>query len=165
MKGIKTKEVTELTAGKTYVFKDDQAKKDYIHHNNLNTELLQYYNEGFTLDKVEDGEGLKCQHVVIGSDELRFFKLKETPQPENMIDITLYCYLASQNRVEYCTQDAMATMGWKLLSEQTVSVVVPESSETSTIEHNRTINTLLKREERDYKLKREELESKLIPEQ
>tara|TARA_R110002153_G_scaffold181493_2_gene334797 strand:+ start:2018 stop:2308 length:291 start_codon:yes stop_codon:yes gene_type:complete len=96
---------------------------------------------------------------------MKGMKTKEEQQPENRIDITIYCYLTSQNRVEYCTQEAMATMGWKLLSEQTVSVVVPESSEASTIEHNRTINALLKREERDYKLKREELESKLIPEQ
>ena len=91
-------ELTKLEAGKTYVFNDEDAKKAWLSKYPINK--LQYdsfYNNGFTLEHVYKGiQGEIGQRIVIGSDELKYFKLKgeETMQqpkhlrPEDEVTIT-----------------------------------------------------------------------------
>ena len=167
-----------LEVGKTYIFKDEAAKERYLAKHYYNVGLYEkYYKGGFTLEEADyiRGTGHIGTRLVINRAETKFFKLKdeevteepplkEEASPESKTDITIYCYLTPLDFVKYSTQETMSSFGWKLLSEQIVSVVVPESSEASTIEHNKTINALLEREEEAHQEKRKELESKLIPE-
>lgn len=80
-----------LEANKTYVFKDDECREEYIniHHDNINY-INDHYNEGFTIDWVDsDGDGCVEDRIVIGNyhKEHRLFKLKEpSTQSDNLVE-------------------------------------------------------------------------------
>lgn len=90
-------ELTKLEVGKTYVFKDGEAKEDWLSGYSANKQLHDsLYNNGFTLEYVyKDIQGEIGQRIVIGSDELKYFKLKEETmqqpkhiRPEDEVTIT-----------------------------------------------------------------------------
>ena len=71
------KQLTELKAGKTYVFIDDKAKSDYINWNSSNFRYFNdHYDNGFTLTGVDIGDGLINGNTVIARIEMKYFKLK-----------------------------------------------------------------------------------------
>jgi hypothetical protein len=90
------KELTKLEAGKTYVFKDELAcilwsdidENDYIRS--------EFYDDGFAIDEVYDGDGYIWDNCIIIADELKYFKLKEEEtmhqpkhiRPEDEVTIT-----------------------------------------------------------------------------
>lgn len=70
-------ELAKLEAGKTYVFKDELAcilwsdidENDYIRS--------EFYDDGFAIDEVYEGDGYIWDNCIIIADELKYFKLKE----------------------------------------------------------------------------------------
>lgn len=91
-------ELTKLEAGKTYVFKDEDAKEEWLSKYSCNKQQYDlFYNNGFTIEYVYKGiQGETGQRIVIGSDELQYFKLKEEKimqqpkhlRPEDEVTIT-----------------------------------------------------------------------------
>lgn len=91
-------ELTKLEAGKTYVFKDEDAKEAWLSKYSCNKQQYDlFYNNGFTIEYVYKGiQGETGQRIVIGSDELQYFKLKEDEtmqqpkpiRPEDEVTIT-----------------------------------------------------------------------------
>lgn len=83
-------ELTKLEVGKTYVFKDEQGKQEYINLHYRNADLIsKYYKDGFTIDCLgEDGEGMisGSSMWVIVSKEMKYFKLKEESVVTNKFD-------------------------------------------------------------------------------
>ena len=72
-----TKEVTKLEVGKTYIFKDESAKQNYIDSDIANYDIYtSYYNCGFTLGWVGSGGviGRVGHSIVIDDAELIYFK-------------------------------------------------------------------------------------------
>lgn len=88
--------LTKLEAGKTYVFKDEYNKQEWLDHSVGNYRVLHQYNEGFTIDTVTLGSGFIGTTNVIIKDELKYFKLKEEKimqqpkhiRPEDEVTIT-----------------------------------------------------------------------------
>ena len=73
-------ELTKLEVGKTYVFKDEQSKQEYILRYCWNLDLIsKYYKDGFTIGNINEGDGTAIGSIarVIVSKEMKFFKLKE----------------------------------------------------------------------------------------
>lgn len=91
-------ELTKLEVGKTYVFKDDDAKEAWLNEYPTNKQHYdRFYNNGFALEYVyKDIQGEIGQRTVIGMDELKYFKLKEEDamqqpkpiRPEDEVTIT-----------------------------------------------------------------------------
>lgn len=83
-------ELTKLEVGKTYVFKDDESKQQYINQYYRNVDLIsKHYKDGFTIDCLdEDGDGLisGSSLCVIVCREIKFFKLKEENVMTNKFD-------------------------------------------------------------------------------
>ena len=69
----------KLEAGKTYVFIDDEAKKAYLYGHSYNESIHnKHYQEGYHINKLDcKGQGRVDGRLVIGGDEIHFFKLKE----------------------------------------------------------------------------------------
>lgn len=92
-------DLTKLEAGKTYVFKQEGSIADWL-SGHVTNKLYYHtlYKEGFTIEEVYDSGYKGCieGHVVIGSDELKYFKLKEEEtmqrpkhiRPEDRVTIT-----------------------------------------------------------------------------
>lgn len=70
--------LTELEAGKTYQFIDEQSKRAYIDNHTNNRQLvLEYYDNGFILESISiNGTGCINDEAVITIDELKYFKEK-----------------------------------------------------------------------------------------
>jgi hypothetical protein len=67
-----------LEANKTYVFKDNEARHNYLHSHKSNQKCInKHYKDGFTLTEVIGIEGLIENLTVIFSREIQYFKLKE----------------------------------------------------------------------------------------
>lgn len=110
-------DLTKLEAGKTYVFKDEDAKEAWLSRYSCNKQQYDlFYNNGFTIEYVYKGiQGETGQRIVIGSDELQYFKLKEDEtmqqhkhiRPEDEVTITttygelakVYLLLANSNGI------------------------------------------------------------------
>lgn len=72
-------ELTEYEVGKTYVFKDDEAKESWFEHNEVENPRIYYkfYEDGFTI-YYKAGELVLnyAEGGQLDSTELQFFKLK-----------------------------------------------------------------------------------------
>ena len=55
----------KLEAGKTYVFKDDAARDEYLDCGRFGSLLAVHYNNGFSLDSVDD-DGFGCVNDSFG---------------------------------------------------------------------------------------------------
>lgn len=89
-------ELTKLEVGKTYVFKDDEAKEDWLSKCNTNKILYRdYYKEGFKLTDAfyYENSGYINRYEVISKSEVKYFKLKEGAmenkhiKPEDIADV------------------------------------------------------------------------------
>ncbi len=82
----------KLEAGKTYVFKDDAARDEYLEDGRFNILVDSYYEDGFLLDHIDkDGFGCVIDHYgdaveIISPFEIGLFKEKEL----NPFDISEY---------------------------------------------------------------------------
>lgn len=67
-----------LESGKTYVFKDDKSKEEYLKAFSLNKGFYEnYYLGGFTVESLDSlGNGCITKDVVISENELYLFKEK-----------------------------------------------------------------------------------------
>ena len=83
-------ELTKLEVGKTYVFKDEESKQEYIDRHDRNVDLIsKYYKDGFTIENIDedgDGEVNGSTAGVIVSKEMKYFKLKEENIVTNKFD-------------------------------------------------------------------------------
>tara|TARA_R110000851_G_scaffold32736_1_gene87566 strand:+ start:899 stop:1423 length:525 start_codon:yes stop_codon:yes gene_type:complete len=85
----------ELEAGKTYVYKSEADKKAYFADNSYNRGLHdRHYNKGFTIEAIADSPfngGYIKRQCVIGTTEIKYFKLKEeeTMKPTDMITVEM----------------------------------------------------------------------------
>lgn len=83
-------ELTKLEVGKTYVFKDELNKQEYIHRHDSNVSLIsKYYKDGFTIESIDqDGDGIAIGSIarVIVRKEMKYFKLKEENVVTNKFD-------------------------------------------------------------------------------
>mgnify|MGYP000489024634 CR=1 FL=1 len=70
----------KLEAGKTYAFKDDAARDEYLtNHCTNRINVDSHYKDGFTLDRVDDqGCGYIGDSWVMDESEYHLFKEKES---------------------------------------------------------------------------------------
>lgn len=76
-------ELTKLEVGKTYVFKDEQSKQDYLENYTGDiSKLKSCYDDGFTLTRVNsNGSGFTggwnvITRCVINKNNIKYFKTK-----------------------------------------------------------------------------------------
>ena len=77
--------MSELEVGKTYVFKDESCAEEYLNNKIQNKGYFQeYYWGGFKINRGWNNCGFINGLLMIASDELKYFKLKE----ENVMPIS-----------------------------------------------------------------------------
>lgn len=92
----------KLEAGKTYVFKDDTARDEYLNSYMNNTVCINHYNNGFYIESVNylgDGFSREAKVLLIDKSEVGLFKEKES----NPFDISEYKF--SDDEVERTEMD------------------------------------------------------------
>lgn len=109
-------ELTKLEAGKTYVFKDDNAKEAWLCEFKANTFLYrEHYKGGFTVKHTSGDHFYIGDSDVLHGSEAHYFKLKEEEtiqqpkhiRPEDEVTITttygelakIYLLLAKTNGI------------------------------------------------------------------
>lgn len=86
-------ELTKLEVSKTYVFKGESCAGEYLNNKIQNKGYFQeYYWGGFKINRVWNNCGFINGLLMIASDELKYFKLKEEDvmpiKPEDEVTIT-----------------------------------------------------------------------------
>lgn len=85
----------KLEVGKTYIFKDESCKDNYLSRFHCNRDLLrEYYLSGYTIDSLStSGSGRVCNgSFVIAASEIKYFKLKEENKmlkPDDIISVEM----------------------------------------------------------------------------
>ena len=66
----------KLEAGKTYVFKDDAARDEYLKQSGNRAVFDKNYNDGFSIGFISDygGIGFRVDDLLISFDEIELFE-------------------------------------------------------------------------------------------
>lgn len=85
-------EDTVLEVGKTYVFKSEQAKREYIANYHTNSTIIdRLYEDGFTIHAIDrEGDGLSenGQYITDTKQERNCLKLKEDMSVDKHVEFT-----------------------------------------------------------------------------
>lgn len=98
--------LTKLEAGKTYVFKDEEAKRAYLLNDSDNLRVFDnYYDDGFLIDAYNENRG-GCTEgtILISIFELKYFKEKDpvhnTRKTEESFDDLLAGYKQLEDEIQ-----------------------------------------------------------------
>lgn len=94
----------KLEAGKTYVFKSEQDWLDYVNNHPTNHGLVnKYFAGGFTLEEVSIlDRGVINGTAVINNSEIKYFKLKEGNQMDNVKNGDELAFIDSDGVYQEC---------------------------------------------------------------
>lgn len=131
-----TNTIGKLESGKTYVFKDEEAKRQWLSANTSNRELTnRYYLNGFTLSRVyNSGQGIVDYYIVIDINEIRFFKLKgHNDLTLDMLKTGMIVYVEDKNtnEIDMCmvllntdNGDILVGGSWEQLTELSLERII-----------------------------------------